>query len=57
MFNFVVTALSLALGLNLASSLKSVAVKSRWWILSWEKRPLEEVGHSFDEYCTTTNRV
>jgi hypothetical protein len=44
MFNFLVTALSLALGLNLASSLKSVAVKSRWWILSWEKRNLKDVG-------------
>ena len=42
-FNFLVTALSLALGLNLASSLKSVAVKARWWILSWKKRPLHEV--------------
>jgi hypothetical protein len=45
-FNFLVTAFSLALGLNLASSLKSVAVKSRWWILTWEKRPLDEVRSS-----------
>jgi uncharacterized RDD family membrane protein YckC len=42
-FNFLVTAFSLALGLNLASSLKSIAIKCRWWILSWEKRPLEDV--------------
>lgn len=42
-FNFFVTAFSLALGLNLASSLKSVSVKARWWILSWERRPLDEV--------------
>jgi len=57
MFNFLVTALSLALGLNLASSLKSVAVKSRWWILSWEKRPLDDVGHSSNEYSTATDRA
>jgi hypothetical protein len=42
-FNFLVTVFSLALGLNLATSLKSVAIKCRWWILSWEKRPLEDV--------------
>lgn len=57
MFNFLVTALSLALGLNLASSLKSIAIKSRWWILSWEKRPLEDVGQSFDDYCIVINIV
>jgi hypothetical protein len=57
MFNFLVTALSLALGLNLESSLKSVAVKSRWWILSWEKRSLEEVGYSFNDHCMMTNRA
>ncbi len=57
MFNFLVTALSLALGLNLASSLKSVAVKSRWWILSWEKRPLHEVISSFIQDGTVTNKA
>lgn len=46
-FNFLVTAFSLALGLNLASSLKSIAVKARWWILSWRKRPLDEVRSPF----------
>jgi hypothetical protein len=50
LFNFLVTAFSLALGLNLASSLKSVAVKARWWILSGEKRPLDEVRRFFLVY-------
>jgi hypothetical protein len=49
LFNFFVTALSMALGMNIAGSLKSVATQCRWWILSWEKRPLQEVGYTFHE--------
>lgn len=56
MFNFLVTALSLALGLNLASSLKSAAVKSRWWILSWEKRSIDDVGHTSNESSKATDK-
>lgn len=35
---------SLALGLNIASSLKAMAVDFRWWLLSHKKRPLKEVN-------------
>lgn len=42
-FNFIITALSMALGMNLASTFKSVALNVRWWILSQKLRPLKEV--------------
>ena len=42
-YNFSVIALSLALGMNLASSLKEMAVDIRWWILSLDRRKLREV--------------
>jgi hypothetical protein len=42
-YNFLVVGLSLALGMNLASSLKQMAVDVRWWILSLTKRSLREV--------------
>lgn len=42
-YNFLVVGLSLALGMNLASSLKQMVVDMRWWILSLTKRNLREV--------------
>src|SRR5271156_3272099 len=42
-YNFLVVGLSLALGMNLASSLKQMAVDIRWWVLSLGKRNLREV--------------
>jgi hypothetical protein len=42
-YNFLVVGLSLALGMNLASSLKEMAVDMRWWVLSLTKRNLREV--------------
>lgn len=42
-YNFLVVGLSLALGMNLASSLKQMAVDVRWWVLSLTKRSLREV--------------
>ncbi|KAE8444531.1 hypothetical protein EG329_014455 [Mollisiaceae sp. DMI_Dod_QoI] len=42
-FNTLVTALSMSLGIAIASSFKQVAVNVRWWILSRKKRPLSEV--------------
>jgi hypothetical protein len=42
-YNFLILGLSLALGMNLASSLKQMAVDVRWWILSLANRNLREV--------------
>jgi hypothetical protein len=42
-YNFLVLGLSLALGMNLASSLKQMATDMRWWVLSLSKRNLREV--------------
>jgi hypothetical protein len=42
-YNFLVIGLSLALGINLASSLKAMATDIRWWILSLKRRKLREV--------------
>jgi uncharacterized membrane-anchored protein YitT (DUF2179 family) len=42
-FNTLVTALSMGLGIAIASSFKQVAINTRWWILSKKKRPLSEV--------------
>lgn len=42
-YNFLVVGFSLALGINLASSLKQMAVDVRWWVLSLIKRNLREV--------------
>ena len=42
-YNFLVVGLSLALGMNLASSLKQMAIDMRWWVLSLTKRNLREV--------------
>ena len=52
-FNALTTAISIALGLNIASSLKSMALGVRWWILSY-RRPVKEVraeGIDFLELC------
>jgi hypothetical protein len=43
-FNTLVTGLSMTLGISIASSFKSIALNSRWWILSRKKRPIEEVN-------------
>jgi hypothetical protein len=43
-FNTLVTGLSMALGISIASSFKNVAFGIRWWILSRKKRPIEEAG-------------
>jgi hypothetical protein len=42
-FDAITVALSIALGLNIASSLKSIALDLRWWILSKRRRPSQEV--------------
>jgi hypothetical protein len=42
-FNTLVTALSMSLGIAIASSFKEVAINIRWWVLSRRKRPLSEV--------------
>lgn len=46
-FNTLVTALSMSLGIAIASSFKQVAVNIRWWILSRRRRPLSEVRVDF----------
>lgn len=43
-FNTLVTALSMSLGIAIASSFKEVAINIRWWVLSRKKRPLSEVS-------------
>jgi hypothetical protein len=42
-FNTLMTGLSMALGISIASSFKSVALSVRWCILSRKRRPIEEV--------------
>lgn len=46
-FNALITGLSIALGLSIASSLKEIALEARWWILSRRKRSLHEVSHDW----------
>lgn len=43
LFDTITTILSLALGLNIASSLRAIYLNLRWWILTIEKRPAREV--------------
>jgi hypothetical protein len=43
-FNTLVIALSMSLGIAIASSFKEVAINIRWWVLSRRKRPLSEVS-------------
>ncbi|KAH6714745.1 hypothetical protein BKA61DRAFT_517997, partial [Leptodontidium sp. MPI-SDFR-AT-0119] len=43
-FNLLIIGASLALGLNIANSLKGMAVDFRWWLLAHKKRPLREVN-------------
>ena len=43
-FDTITVALSIALGLNVASALKTIALDLRWWFLSMGKRPSREVG-------------
>jgi hypothetical protein len=42
-FDVINVALSIAFGLNIASSLKEIALDFRWWILSYRRRPTQEV--------------
>ncbi|MCJ1404823.1 hypothetical protein MMC11_008049 [Xylographa trunciseda] len=44
LFNTIVTALSIALGINIASSFKNVAIDTRWFFLSRKRRPLKEAS-------------
>lgn len=42
-FDAITVAISIAFGLNIASSLKEVALNLRWWILGSKRRPAQEV--------------
>jgi uncharacterized membrane protein YoaK (UPF0700 family) len=42
-FNALMTGLSIALGISIASSFKRIALSVRWCILSRKQRPVEEV--------------
>jgi hypothetical protein len=56
LYNTLVTGLSMALGISLASSFKAIALDLRWFILSRKKRPIEEVNiSSFLEEAVLTN--
>jgi len=56
LFNTLVTGLSMALGISLASSFKAVALDLRWFVLSRKKRPIEEVNvASFLQEALLTN--
>jgi len=48
MYNAISTGISIALGLNMASAFKDLALNMRWPILSARKRNLNEVGSSTD---------
>ena len=52
-YNTLVTGLSMALGISIASSFKTIALNFRWYILSRKKRPIEEVSNprSFLREC------
>ncbi|KAG9230054.1 hypothetical protein BJ875DRAFT_168895 [Amylocarpus encephaloides] len=43
MFNAIITGISIALGLNIASAFKDIALNMRWVILGMKKRSLKEV--------------
>lgn len=43
-FNAITTGISIALGINIATSLKDMALNARWAILHARKRNLYEVG-------------
>lgn len=45
-FNTLIIALSIALGLNIASSLKHLVRELRWWVLSWHEWMPIEVGNA-----------
>ena len=47
-FNALIVALSIALSLNLASSLKAMAGQLRWWALSLREWPIAEVRETLD---------
>lgn len=43
-FNTLIIALSIALGLNIASSMKHLVRELRWWVLSWYEWTPKEVS-------------
>lgn len=49
MFNALTTAISIALGLNLMSAFKDLALNMRWPVLSAKKRNLIEVGSAIQD--------
>lgn len=44
LFDAITVALSIAFGLNIASSLKAIALDLRWWVLSIKRRSSQEVS-------------
>jgi hypothetical protein len=54
-FNTLVTALSMTLGISIGSSFKDVALNLRWWFLSRKKRPLQEVDEILE--CSSLRDV
>lgn len=44
LYNIHFLALSMILGISIASSFKAIALNLRWYILSRKKRPIEEVS-------------
>lgn len=42
-FDAIIVGISIAFGLNIASSLKAIALDLRWWVLGMKKRASEEV--------------
>jgi len=55
-YNTFVTGLSMALGINIATSFKAIAVDVRWWILSQKKRSMDEVCSPCSPSNVTKNR-
>lgn len=47
-FNTLIIAISIALGLNIASSMKHMVRELRWWVLSWYEWTPREVNKSSD---------
>lgn len=61
-FNTLIIALSIALGLNIASSMKHLVRELRWWVLSWYEWTPKEVGnvelrHDQKERLLTLSRL
>lgn len=45
-FNTLIIAISIALGLNIASSMKHMVRELRWWMLSWYEWTPKEVSEA-----------